>query len=90
MNVHGYGLWFHRVHTEWQRPLSGAHSIMMEKLAQAGVGGWCTTTYFHYIVFTITYNIAVYTPVHFISIPFYSVSESMGSSNSVGFHICVR
>ncbi len=23
----------HRVHTEWQRPLSGVHSIMMEKLA---------------------------------------------------------
>jgi hypothetical protein len=26
----------HRVHTEWQRPLSGVHSIMIEKLAQAG------------------------------------------------------
>jgi hypothetical protein len=24
--------------TEWQRPLSGVHSIMMEKLAQAGEG----------------------------------------------------
>ncbi len=29
----------HRVHTEWQRPLSGVHSIMMEKLAQASEGG---------------------------------------------------
>ncbi len=29
----------HRVHTEWQRPLSGIHSIMMERLAQAGEGG---------------------------------------------------
>jgi hypothetical protein len=26
----------HRVHTEWQLPLSGVHSIMMEKLAQPG------------------------------------------------------
>jgi hypothetical protein len=29
----------HRVHTEWQWPLSGVHSIMTEKLAQAGEGG---------------------------------------------------
>jgi hypothetical protein len=28
----------HRVHTEWQRPLTGVHSIMMEKLAQADEG----------------------------------------------------
>ncbi len=28
----------HRVHTEWQLPLSGVHSIMMEKLAQPGEG----------------------------------------------------
>ncbi len=37
-----HGVLDHRVHTEWQRPLSGVHSIMMEKLAQAvegGVGG---------------------------------------------------
>jgi hypothetical protein len=26
-------------YTEWQRPLSGAHSVMMEKSAQAGEGG---------------------------------------------------
>jgi hypothetical protein len=26
----------HRIPTEWQRPLSGVHSIMMEKFAQAG------------------------------------------------------
>jgi hypothetical protein len=31
----------HRVHTEWQLPLSGVHSILMEKLAQAGEGGGC-------------------------------------------------
>jgi hypothetical protein len=34
----------HRVHTEWQRPLSSVHSIMIEKLAQAGEGGECTPT----------------------------------------------
>ncbi len=32
----GEGVCPHRVHTEWQRPLSGVHSIMIEKLAQ----GW--------------------------------------------------
>ncbi len=26
-------------YTEWQRPISGVHSIMREKLAQAGEGG---------------------------------------------------
>ncbi len=31
-------------YTECQRPLSGVHSIMMEKLAQAGEGGGCTPT----------------------------------------------
>jgi hypothetical protein len=35
-------------YTEWQRLLSGVHSIMMEKLAQAGEGG-DTPTPFHYI-----------------------------------------
>ncbi len=38
-----------RVHTEWQWPLSGAHSIMIEKLAQAGEVGGYTPTPFHYI-----------------------------------------
>jgi hypothetical protein len=39
------GRWGHRVHIDWQRPLSalsGVHSIMMEKLARAGEGGGCT------------------------------------------------
>jgi hypothetical protein len=31
-------------YTERQRPLSGVHSIMIEKLAQAGDGGGCTPT----------------------------------------------
>jgi hypothetical protein len=34
-----YCLEFHRVHTEWQRPLSGVHSILIEKSALAGEGG---------------------------------------------------
>jgi hypothetical protein len=38
----------HRVHTEWQRTLSGAHSIMKEKLSQAGEGGGSTSISFHY------------------------------------------
>ncbi len=44
------------VHTEWQWPLSGVHSIMLEKLAQAGEGGGCTPTPFHYIY----HHVAVY------------------------------
>ncbi len=40
----------HRVHTEWQWPLFGVHSILMEKLAQAAWCGWrCTPIPFHYI-----------------------------------------
>jgi hypothetical protein len=41
----------HRVHSEWQWPLSGVHFIMMEKSAQPGVGGGggCTPTNFHSI-----------------------------------------
>ncbi len=39
----------HRVHTKWQRPLSGVHSIMVKKLAQAGEGGGCTATPVHSI-----------------------------------------
>ncbi len=40
----------HRVHTERQRPLSGVHSIMMEKLAQVGGVGGCKPTPFHSIL----------------------------------------
>ncbi len=38
-----------RMHTEWQRPLSGVYFITMEKLALAGEGGRCTPTPFHSI-----------------------------------------
>jgi hypothetical protein len=39
----------HRVHTEWQWPLSGVHSIMMVKPAQPGEVGGCSPTPFHSI-----------------------------------------
>jgi hypothetical protein len=42
------------VHTEWQWPLSGVHSNMMEKSAQPGEGGECTPTLPSFIVSTIT------------------------------------
>ncbi len=44
-----YCLKFHRVHTEWQRPRSGVHSILIEKSALAGEGGGFTPTPFHSI-----------------------------------------
>ncbi len=47
ISVHGAGGLLgkhHRVHTEWQWPISGAHSIMMEKSALASEGGWCLPT----------------------------------------------
>ncbi len=37
----------HRAHTEWQLPISGVHSVMMEKSTLAGEGGGCTPTPFH-------------------------------------------
>jgi hypothetical protein len=42
------------------QPLSGVHSIMMEKFAQTGEGGGCTPTPF--TLFTITYKVVVYAP----------------------------
>ncbi len=38
-----------RIHTEWQRPLSGVHSVMMVKSAQPGEGGECTPSPCHSI-----------------------------------------
>jgi hypothetical protein len=40
-------------------PQTTVHSIMMEKLAQAGEGGGCTPTLFHYIYHHV---VAVYAP----------------------------
>ncbi len=45
----GYWIVCTTEYTEWQRPLSGAHSVMMEKLAQAGEGWGFTSILFHYI-----------------------------------------
>jgi hypothetical protein len=65
-------------YTEWQRPRSGVHSIMKEKVAQAGEGGvrGCTPTPFQPI--TMKYKVAVYLPgqIHlpyFISTHIYSM-----------------
>ncbi len=45
LNVKSTDAIAHRVHTEGHRPLSGVHSIRMEKFAQAGEGGErCTPT----------------------------------------------
>jgi hypothetical protein len=46
----------HRVHKEWQLPISGAHSIMMKKSALAGARPPPFT------LVTITYKVAVYAP----------------------------
>jgi hypothetical protein len=69
---------------EWQRQLSGLHSIMMEKLAQVGEGLGCTPIPF--TISTITYKVVVCVPAEradtlplFILHPFmYSVVCSIG------------
>jgi hypothetical protein len=50
----------HRLQTEWQRPLSGVHSIMREKLTQACEGGDARPPPF--TISTITCKVAVYAP----------------------------
>jgi len=37
----------HRVHTEWQCPISSVHPTMMEKSALAGEDGGCTPSLFY-------------------------------------------
>jgi hypothetical protein len=48
----------HRVHKEWQLPLSSVHSIMMENLAQPGEGGGARTPPF--TKSTVMYKVVVY------------------------------
>jgi hypothetical protein len=56
--IHGAQIWGPSIrastaspkeYTAWQRPFSGVHSIMMEKLAQAVEGGGARPPPFHYI-----------------------------------------
>ncbi len=47
-NKHIFVCFSHRVHRV-AMPLSGVHSIMMEKSSQAGEGGECTPSPFHFI-----------------------------------------
>jgi len=49
----------HRVHKEWQLPLSSVHSIMMENLAQPGEGGGARPSPF--TISSITCKVAEYT-----------------------------
>ncbi len=51
----------HRVRIKWQWPISGVHSIMMEKSALAGEGVRVTRPP-PFTPFTITYNVAMYVP----------------------------
>jgi hypothetical protein len=51
---------YHRVHTEWQLLLSGVHSIMMEKLAQAGESAGVRPPPF--TISTISFKVVVYAP----------------------------
>ncbi len=54
-----FGL-YQRVHTEWQLPISGELSIMMEKSALNGEGGGARLP--PYMFVTITYKVAVCAP----------------------------
>jgi hypothetical protein len=74
------------VHIEWHLPLSGVHSMMMEKLAQPG--GGCMPTPPHSI-YTITYKVVVYASAERTdTLPrFYSILYvlcGMGLCQSVG------
>ncbi len=63
---------------EWQLPLSGVHSIMMEKLAQPGEGGGCTPT--PYTLSTITYEVVVDAPAESAdALPFFLLYAYMYS-----------
>ncbi len=51
-----------RVQIDWQRPLSGLHSIVMVHSAQPGEGGGCTTFLFYSIYHHEQNIVAVYAP----------------------------
>ncbi len=84
----------HRVHTEWHRPLSGVHSIMMEKSAPPGESGGTRLPPF--TISTITDKVVVYAPAEraytistiflFLIYPYmYSVGGQAGPSIHVGW-----
>jgi hypothetical protein len=50
----------HSVHIEWQWPISGVHSIMMEKSALAGESGGCTSPLPLYLLYHLVQKVAVY------------------------------
>jgi hypothetical protein len=52
----------HRVHRDWQCPIFGVQSIMMEKSALAGEGGGGGARPPPFTLVTITYKVAVYAP----------------------------
>ncbi len=71
-------LYDHRVHTEWQLPLSGVHSIIMEKLSQPGEGGGCSPPPF--TISNITYKVVVYAPAERADIlPLFQLYPCMNS-----------
>jgi hypothetical protein len=76
----------HRVHAEWQRPHSGVHSIMMEKLAGVGEGMHAHHLSLNCIYYHVLYEVAVYAPAErtdtyphpfVISSPKYSVGTTV-------------
>ncbi len=76
----------HRVHTEWQWPISGVHSIMMEKLALAGEsGGGQTHPPFTLFAITYRYKVAVYAQAEPHS-PYFMYSVCM--TIKVVFFVC--
>jgi hypothetical protein len=93
LNIGANSLYDHRVHTEWQLPLSSVHSIMMEKLSQPGEGGGCSPPPF--TISTITYKVVVYAPAERADILFqlypymYSVFTTLPRHFSISLIILV-
>ncbi len=75
----------HSVHTEWQWPLSGVHSILMEKLAQPGdsVGDKRPPLF---TLSTITCKVVVYAPAERAdTLPLFLLYPYMYSVPPAGF-----
>jgi hypothetical protein len=93
----------HRVHTEWQCPISGVHSIMMEQSALAGEGVGCTPTPFTLFTntHTHTHKVAVYAPaeradtrllfhLYPICTLLFNILEMYESLSTYEYSICTR